>query len=85
MRFGHDMSLTWSMPLQLIMFACLQDRMFVSKGFQRIVEAEYDEGQHGSWREACTMFDAGVPSKVYTTPRNLLFSMLGRGASGEVH
>ncbi|KAL0052968.1 hypothetical protein WJX82_010522 [Trebouxia sp. C0006] len=65
--------------------AVVRDRMFVSKGFQRIVEAEYDEGQHGSWREACTMFDAGVPSKVYTTPRNLLFSMLGRGASGEVH
>ena len=57
----------------------------MSKGFQRIVEAEYDERKHGSWREACTMFDAGVPSKLYTTPRNLLFSMLGRGACSEVH
>ena len=59
--------------------------MFVSKEFQKRVEAEYDERQHGSWREACTMFDAGVPSKVYTTPRNLLFSTLGCGASGQVH
>ncbi len=71
--------------MQLIAFACLQEQIFVSKGFQRKVEAEYDERRHGSWREACTMFDAGVPSKVYTTPQNYLFSLLGSGVSGQVH
>jgi len=71
--------------LQLIAFACLQERMFVSKGFQRKVEADYDEMQHGSWREACNMFSAAVPSKVYTTPQNPLFGLLGFGVSGQVH
>ncbi|KAL0020415.1 hypothetical protein WJX77_000683 [Trebouxia sp. C0004] len=65
--------------------AVIKEKMFVSPGFQRRVEADYDEGQHGSWREACTMFPAGVPSKVYTTPQTPLFSLLGSGVSSHVH